>query len=89
MTYRAYCRSCKCDFSGTRMFDLHRTGTHAYTHVQGLALDPPVEDGRRCLDASEMTARGWRLDEHRRWTDPARVAQVRRAFRGTPERVAT
>jgi len=77
---RAYCRSCRQDFSGTKMFDRHRVGVHEYTFAEGLEMDPPREDGRRCLDADEMTALGWARDEHGRWIDPERVEAARRAF---------
>jgi len=75
MSYRAYCRSCKCDFSGTRMFDLHRTGSHSHL------WSPEREDGRRCLGVDEMTAKGWRLDGHGRWVDPTRIAEAHQNFR--------
>jgi len=56
----SFCTSCGRDFSGDRMFDHHRTGVHEYTFREGLDLDPPREDGRRCLDEDEMRVRGWR-----------------------------
>jgi hypothetical protein len=36
-------------------FDNHRVGKHAYMHSEGLKLDPPVEDGRRCLSGEVVT----------------------------------
>lgn len=42
------CSGCQ-DFTSTTLFDAHRTGTYAYSLEQGLSLDPPREDGRRCL----------------------------------------
>ena len=57
---RSFCASCGRDFSGDSMFDRHRVGKHAYTYSEGLALEPPREDGRRCLDAEEMRELGWR-----------------------------
>jgi hypothetical protein len=56
----AFCTSCGRDFVGDSLFDLHRVGVHDYTISEGLKLDPPREDGRRCLDADEMRKRGWR-----------------------------
>lgn len=56
----SYCTSCGRDFSGDTMFDRHRVGVHDYTFAEGLRMDPPKEDGRRCLDPEEMLARGWR-----------------------------
>ena len=56
----SYCTSCERDFSGDRMFDRHRVGVHAYTFSEGLKLNPPREDGRRCLDPEEMRNLGWR-----------------------------
>jgi hypothetical protein len=62
------------------MFDRHRTGQHEYTFAEGLEMDPPREDGRRCLDAEEMTALGWVLDKRGRWSDPKLVEAARKAF---------
>jgi len=56
----SYCTTCGRDFSGDRMFDRHRVGVHAYTLSEGLRMDPPREDGRRCLYPDEMLALGWR-----------------------------
>ena len=64
------CRSCKRDFATPESFDDHRVGTHDYTFAEGLYHDPPVEDGRRCLDPDDMTLRGWRLDRYGRWLSP-------------------
>jgi hypothetical protein len=56
----AYCRDCGRDFSGDSLFDRHRVGVHAYTLAEGLQHDPPVEDGRRCLDDDELREFGLR-----------------------------
>jgi len=61
------CAACGLSFSGTSAFDAHRTGTHAYTLSEGLRLDPPRENGRRCLHVSEMGEAGMELDERARW----------------------
>jgi hypothetical protein len=45
----------------------------SYTYEQGLSLDPPQKDGRRCLDTDEMTAKGGELNDRGRWIDPVRV----------------
>ena len=45
------CSGCRRDFTSTTLFDRHRVGTYEYTLEQGLELDPPREDGRRCLDS--------------------------------------
>lgn len=50
-----YCRSCQKDFSSVSAFDSHRFGRHEYTSSEGLRMDPPREDGRRCLTTREMT----------------------------------
>jgi hypothetical protein len=55
MTYRNLCRGCGVDFASVSAFDRHRTGTYVYTFAEGLELDPPQEDGRRCLDVDEPT----------------------------------
>lgn len=81
------CRSCGEDFGSAGLFDRHRIGRHAYTFGEGLRLDPPREDGRRCLDAGEMRALGWRLNARGRWIDPARAlrtAQIESAERREP-----
>jgi hypothetical protein len=56
----SYCTTCGRDFSGDAMFDRHRVGNHAYLYAEGLAMNPPREDGRRCLEPEEMRALGWR-----------------------------
>jgi hypothetical protein len=66
------CASCGQDFGSVELFDRHRVGRHAYSFAEGFELDPPREDGRRCLDPQEMETAGWRLDRRGRWTDPAR-----------------
>jgi hypothetical protein len=47
------CADCGLDFASVTAFDRHRVGKHAYTYVEGLRLDPPRTDGRRCLDEAE------------------------------------
>ena len=74
------CSGCGQDFTSTLLFDAHRVGRYHYTLEQGLRLDPPREDGRRCLDVDEMTAKGWAQDDRGRWTDPVRVQASREAF---------
>jgi hypothetical protein len=75
------CTACGQDFGSVELFDRHRVGKHAYTFAEG--LDRGLEDGRRCLDATEMQASGWRLNARNRWTDPARDPRGRLC--GTPE----
>ena len=74
------CTGCGQDFNSTSLFDAHRIGVYAYTYEQGLSLDPPREDGRRCLDADEMEAKGWELNDRGRWIDPVRVQAARESF---------
>jgi hypothetical protein len=80
------CRDCGQDFAGVSYFDQHRVGTHQYTYSQGAAMDPPREDGRRCLSIAEMEAKGWRRNARGRWADPEAVERLREAHRsaGTP-----
>ena len=66
------CCACNVDFGSVELFDRHRIGKHAYDFGEGLDMDPCREDGRRCLDPSEMQDAGWRLDRRGRWVDPAR-----------------
>src|SRR6266487_2682627 len=61
-------------------FDAHRVGLFVYTYEQGLSLDPPREDGRRCLDSEEMQSKGWTQDGRGRWLDPVRVQAARESF---------
>ena len=51
------CGACGLDFGSVNAFDAHRVGKHEYTYSQGLKLDPPQEDGRRCLDLDELETR--------------------------------
>ena len=74
------CSGCGQDFTSTSLFDRHRVGRCEYTVEQGLELDPPCEDGRRCLDVDEMNAKGWELNDRGRWLDPVRLQASREAF---------
>jgi hypothetical protein len=62
------CRGCNTDFGRLSAFDAHRTGRHAYTFREGMRMDPPREDGRRCLDEEEMEARGFVRNAYGRWS---------------------
>lgn len=57
----SYCTSCGKDFSHDGLFDRHRIGTHEYTYSEGLKLDPPKVDGRRCKTEQEMMKSGMRM----------------------------
>ena len=70
------CGACGEDFNGVRLFGAHRVGVHAYTISEGLRMDPPREDGRRCLHVHEMRDRGWRLNQRGRWINPVEVART-------------
>lgn len=61
------CRACSQDFAGVEAFDRHRVGEHAFLYSEGLKLDPPREDGRRCLSSEEMLAMGMEVDPRGRW----------------------
>jgi hypothetical protein len=74
------CRSCGCDFASVRAFDAHRAGVHGFTLVEGLAMQPPREDGRRCLDSDEMRGRGLVPDPRGRWSLLADAERARRRF---------
>jgi hypothetical protein len=50
---------CGASFGGLAGFDRHRVGVHAYTLSEGLCMNPPREDGRRCLSHDEISALGW------------------------------
>jgi len=80
MTPRNQCGACGEDFTSVELFDRHRVGVHEYTITEGLAMDPPREDGRRCLAVHEMRDRGWAQDGSVRWYDPVRAARARMAF---------
>jgi hypothetical protein len=73
-----YCRACREDFGSLTAFDGHRTGTNAYTFREGLNMEPPREDGRRCLDPDELAAMGWHQDGQGRWKLPLSEAQRQR-----------
>ena len=74
------CRSCRQDFSSVKMFDAHRVGVHDYTYSEGVSMEPTREDGRRCLDPTEMKAKGWALDSRGHWCNPEASAAAREAF---------
>ena len=62
------CCACNTDFASVSAFDKHRIGKHAYAHSEGLTKNPPVEDGRRCMDEDEIRAAAMELDARGRWT---------------------
>lgn len=59
------CRGCRQDFGSVTAFDAHRVGKHAFLY------DEDHPDGRRCLDTEELSALGWKQDQHGRWRTPA------------------
>ena len=65
-----YCTSCRHDFASVQAFDAHRVGKHAYTYSEGSKLNPPRDDGRRCLHQTEMVERGFTQNQRGRWADP-------------------
>jgi hypothetical protein len=80
------CRACGSDFASVSAFARHRVGTHEYTFSEGLGQDPPVEGGRRCIDANEMQGAGMEKDPRGRWCIAADVERARRAFCTRPDR---
>jgi hypothetical protein len=84
----SFCRTCGEDFSGDDIFARHRVGTHEYLYAEGLEMDPPREDGRRCLDVDEMEAKGWRLNKRGRWADPVKAEQAARMRRASAEKAS-
>jgi hypothetical protein len=74
------CRSCRQDFASISLFDAHRAGNHDFTYSEGVKMEPMREDGRRCLDADEMRAKGWTLDARGRWCNPKESARVSSYF---------
>jgi hypothetical protein len=79
LSYLNPCRSCGCDFASVSAFDRHR-GVHQYTYSVGLKLEPPREDGRRCMNAEELAGAGMERDERGRWRIAADAERARRAF---------
>jgi hypothetical protein len=80
LSYLNLCRSCGCDFASVSAFDRHRVGVHEYTYSEGLKLEPPREDGRRCMDADELAGAGMERDPRGRWRIAADAERARRAF---------
>ena len=74
------CTACGLDFTSVRLFDAHRVGRHEYLYAEGLQLEPPREDGRRCLSGDEMEAKGWQQDARGRWFNPVRSERARAHF---------
>ena len=74
------CARCRLDFTGVSGFDRHRRGSFDYTYLEGLDMDPPREDGRRCLGTDELSAIGFLQDEHGRWFDAAKAESARTFF---------
>jgi hypothetical protein len=74
------CRKCGQDFTSERTFAAHRIGVHAYTFLEGLDLEPPREDGRRCLDSDELLGLGWKERIPGRWVDTLAAKKARQSF---------
>jgi hypothetical protein len=70
------CRACGEDFGSLSGFDTHRIGRHEHMLAEGFAMNPPREDGRRCLDAEELEQLGWHQDVHGRWRMPRLEAEM-------------
>jgi hypothetical protein len=85
--YLNLCRACDTDFAGVAAFDRHRVGVHEYLFAEGLRFDPPSEDGRRCLSADEMLAKGMEVDPKGRWRISLTEADQERlqALKGSTE----
>ncbi len=77
------CGACGEDFGSVNLFDRHRVGKHAYLYSEGLKMDPPLEDGRRCLSVKEMLQRGWSVGKRGRWEDPVESSRAAHAFAPT------
>jgi hypothetical protein len=59
------------------LFAQHFTGKHEYTYSEGLKLDPPEENGRRCKTSVELIIN----DGMRPMTDDEMAATKRHAHR--------
>lgn len=64
------CGPCGEDFVSLDAFDEHRTGFHAFTFTEGIDMNPPRYDGRRCLSKEEMKDAGW-TQRAGKWQYPA------------------
>jgi hypothetical protein len=62
------CTGCWENFGSVDAFDAHRVGRHEYTLWEGLHMEPPREDGRRCLSVEEMQEHGFAVGVRGRWT---------------------
>lgn len=83
-----FCSDCREHFGSTGAFDEHRIGSCAYTYAEGLDMDPPREDGRRCLDPTELREHGWYKNGLGHWRKKRFATTVRlREARGGHERV--
>jgi len=82
------CGVCGLYFAGTSAFDAHRVGVHAFTWREGLALDPPRMDGRRCLELDELATAGLALAARGRWHLAADAMRARRRFAEMPKRAS-
>lgn len=72
------CVSCGQDFGSVSAFDAHRVGRH----TQLFSHETP--DGRRCLTASEMHARGFKRNSRGRWSLSVHVQPPDRAVDREP-----
>ena len=79
------CGACGLDFTSLGAFDAHRVGRHAYTFKQGLAMEPPREDGRRCLGPGDPDS-GYAPGRDGRWTLVKDQLRWRERLQRDPER---
>ena len=79
------CGPCGLDFSSVRAFDAHRVGKHAFTYIEGLRMNPPREDGRRCLRVDELHAAGFAQNTRGRWGLVAHMDRAHQRFSARPD----
>jgi hypothetical protein len=72
------CGACGENFGGLTAFDAHRVGKHEYTYSEGLAMTPPVEDGRRCLPPAELELEGFTTNARGSWSKENTLLGARR-----------
>jgi hypothetical protein len=82
------CGACGLNFGSVAAFDAHRFGRHGYTYSEGLRMDPPRKDGRRCVTPEEIAESSLFVQNaHGRWSLRAGLDAARTLRLLSPQRV--
>lgn len=79
------CRACGQDFRSLKAFDAHQVGRCEYTFAEGMCMEPPREDGFRCLDVDELEELAFVRNAFGRWSLAGDLERGRQMLLEVPE----